>query len=78
MKQRSAQSLQTTSLCYSNAKSTLLVPLTFIKTKKTKQENFSFVHHFLFSIVHNSKIIQCAQILCKPNDCSANGELGVS
>ena len=43
-KQRSSKSLQTASLCYSNAKSTVKVPLTFNKVEKTKVENFDFVH----------------------------------
>ena len=43
-KQRSEKSLQTTSLCYSIAKSTLKTPLTFSKVEKTKLENFDFVH----------------------------------
>ena len=38
-KLRSAKTLQTTSLCYSNAKSTLKVPLTFSMVEKTKLEN---------------------------------------
>ena len=33
-----------TTLCYSIAKSTLYVPLTFLKIEKTKLENFNFVH----------------------------------
>ena len=77
------KSLQTTSLCYSIAKSTLKTPLTFSKVEKTKHENFDFVHllsssssffffFFFFSIKHNSKTIQCVQILRIPNDCSAN------
>ena len=45
---RSAKSLQTTFLCYSNAKSTLKVPLTFNKVEKTKLENFNFVQIFLY------------------------------
>ena len=44
MKQRSSKSLQTTYLCYSNAKSTLKVPLNFNKVEKTKLEIFNFVH----------------------------------
>ena len=45
-KQRSSKSLQTTctSLCYSNAKSAVKVPLTFNKVEKTKVENFDFVN----------------------------------
>ena len=44
MKQWELKSLQTTSLCYSNAtcKSTPKVPLTFNKLEKTKLENFDF------------------------------------
>ena len=54
-KQRSEKSLQTTSLCYSIAKSSLKPPLTFSKVEKTKRENFDFVHllssfFFFFSI----------------------------
>ena len=78
-KQRSEKSVQTTTLCYSIAKSTLKTPLTFSKVKKTKHENFDFVHllsssfFFLVSFIkHNSKTIQYVQILRKANDCSAN------
>ena len=84
-KQRSEKSLQTTSLCYSIAISTLKTPLTFSKVEKTKHENFDFVHllsssssffffFFFFFIKHNSKTIQCVQILNIPNDCSAHGD----
>ena len=47
-KQRSAKCLQTTSLGYSIAKSTLQVPLTFNKAEKTKRENVNFVHLLSF------------------------------
>ena len=47
-KQRSAKCFQTTSLCYSNAKSTLKVPLTLNKVEKTELENFDFVHLLSF------------------------------
>ena len=76
-KQRSEKSLQTTSLCYSIAKSTLKTPLRFSKVEKTKHENFDFVHLLSSSssfIKHNSKTIQCVQILNIPNDCSAHGD----
>ena len=43
-KQRGEKSLQTTSLCFSIAKSTLKIPLTFSKVEITKHENFDFVH----------------------------------
>ena len=60
-KQRSVKSLQTTFLSYSTAKSTPLVPLTFIKFKKTKRENFNFVYlrssYSFFSIMQSSKTI---------------------
>ena len=46
MKQRSSKSLQTISFCYSNAKCTVLVTLTFIKVAKNKQEDFNFVPPF--------------------------------
>ena len=36
-------SLQTMSLSYSNAKSTIKVPLTFNKVEKSKRESFDFV-----------------------------------
>ena len=75
-KQRSEKSLQTTSFCYSIAKSIRKTLLTFSKVEKTKHENFDFVHllslFFFFSIKHNSKTIRCMQILSIPNDCSAN------
>ena len=38
------KSLQTASLFYSNAKSTLKVPLTFNRVEKAKLKNFDFVH----------------------------------
>ena len=44
IKAEEAKSLHATSLCYSNTKSTLLVPLTFIKFEKTKHKNSNFVH----------------------------------
>ena len=74
-KQRSEKSLQTTSFCYSIAKSVLKTPLTFNKVKKTKHENFDFVHLLLSSssfIKHNSKTIRCVRLLRIPNDWSAN------
>ena len=54
-------------LYYSNARSTLLVLLAFIKFKKAKCENFNFAHRssfclsFFFSIKHNLKTIECMQ-----------------
>ena len=39
-------------LCYSNAKSTLLVLLTFIKFEKAKCEFFNFVHLLLLLFHH--------------------------
>ena len=73
MKQRSSKSLQTASLCYSNAKSTLLVLLTFNRVEKTKHKNFNFVHIFLFFIHRrNSKSVCCVRILNIPNNCFAN------
>ena len=76
MKQRSRQSLKTTSLSYSNAKSTVLIPLTFNRVKKTKRKNFDFVpflSYFLcfFLARRSSKRIWCMQILNIPHDCSA-------
>ena len=72
-KQRSEKSLQTTSFCYSIAKSILKTPPTFSKVEKTKHENFDFVHLLSSSFIkHNSKTIRCVQILNIPNDCSAN------
>ena len=41
---RSAKSVQTISLCYSSAKCTLNVLLTFNKVEKTKLENFDLVY----------------------------------
>ena len=76
MKQRSSKCLQTTSLSYSNAKSTLKVPLTFNTLEKTKHKNLNFIHLFssscFFLARHNSKSIWCMRILNIPNDCSAN------
>ena len=60
--------LQTTSLCYSNAKSTLKVLLTFNRVEKTKLEKFDFVHFLsFFFATHNSKSIRSLQILNIPN-----------
>ena len=78
LKQRSSKSLQTTSLCYCNAKSTLKVLLIFNKVDKTNVENLDFIHlvpsssSSFFLAKHNSKRIQSQQILNIPNDCSAN------
>ena len=78
MRQRSSKSLQTTSLRYSNAKSSPKALPTFSKVEKTKLENFNFVQLLSFSSSalffcrHNSKSILCLQILNLPNDCSAN------
>ena len=77
-KQRNEKSLETISLCYSIAKSTLKTPLTFSKVEKTKHENFAFVHllllssfvfffFFFCSVKHNSKIILFVKILNIPN-----------
>ena len=79
-KQRSAKSLQKTSLNYSNAKSSLQVPLTFNKVEKNKHKNFYFVHLLFLSAFfvcfflarHNSKDIRFTGILNIPNNCSAN------
>ena len=84
MKQRSSNSLRSASLCYSNAKSTLLVTLTFNRDERSKHKNFilfiffllllflsSFISSFFFAR-HNSKSIHFFQILNIPNDCSAN------
>ena len=43
MKQRSSKNLWETFHCYSNAKPTLLVPLTFNRFEKTKLKRFIFV-----------------------------------
>ena len=71
MKQRSSKSLQTTSLCCSNAKSTVKVPLTFNEVEKTKVVNFNFLHLFSFFYKNNSKSIWSLQISNIPNDCLA-------
>ena len=75
-KQRRWKGLQTTSLCYCNAKYTLKVPVTFNKVRKTKHKNFYlFIFFFFLSFFfarHNSKSIQSLWILNIPNDCSAN------
>ena len=54
-KQTNAKSLQSTTLCYSIAKSTVEVSLTFLKVEKTKHESFNFVS-FSFFIMHSSKL----------------------
>ena len=43
-KQRNSKSLQTTSLCYLNAKFTLKVPLTLDQVEKINCEDFDYVH----------------------------------
>ena len=62
MKQRSAKSLQTTSLCYSYAKSTAKILLTFIRVKNTKQKfqtrSFLSSSSFFFAR-HNTKYSVC-------------------
>ena len=62
------------SLCYSDAKSTVKVLLTFNKVEKTKNEILDFVHlhSFLCLARHISTTIQSLRILNIPNDCSAN------
>ena len=62
MEQRSSKSLQTTSPCYSNAKSALKVSLTFNKVEKTKLEiSILFIFFLLLSSFflakHNPKSI---------------------
>ena len=66
-KQRGEKSLQTTSLCYSIAKSTLKTPLTFSKVDKTKHENFDFVHLLSssFFLFLSSSITQELYGVCK-------------
>ena len=58
------KSIQTISLCYSDVKSPLLVPLTFNRVYKTKHENFNF-NHLLSSFLpmHKLKTIRSMQIL---------------
>ena len=53
--------LWTTSPCYSNPTSTLLVPLSFIKFKKVKHENSNFAYIFLLSFFAtcNLKTVWC-------------------
>ena len=63
-KQRSAKRLQTTSLSYSNAESTLKVTLTFNKVKKTKRENFNFVHLLSFFLSFSSGITGKLYCVC--------------
>ena len=53
-KQTSEKSLQTISLCNSNAKSTLLVLPNFIKFEKTKHENFNFAYSLQTTSLCNS------------------------
>ena len=67
-------------LCYSNAKSTLLVLLTFNKVKKPNHQTFDFVYLLLFLLSFflssspgiTQKSIRCMRILNIPNNCSAN------
>ena len=89
-KAEECKSLQTTSLCYSIAKSTPQVLLTFIKFQKTKHEYFNtvnFLSFFLllssYSATHNFKTIRHMwliyisndRIIYISNDCSAAGYL---
>ena len=62
---------------YSNAKSTLKVPLTFNKVVKIKRKNFDFVHlsfflSFFLFIKRNWKIILCMRTSNILNGCSAD------
>ena len=51
------ESLQTTSLCYCNAKPTLTVLLTFIKAEKTKCEILILVFFFLLILLFLSLLL---------------------
>ena len=64
------KSLQTTSLCYSNVKSTLSVPLTFNRVEKNKHENFYFCSSssFFFLVTNNSKLYSVCDYYNIPND----------
>ena len=74
-KQRSAKSIQTISLRYSSAKSTLKVLLNYNKVEKTEHENFDFVlllpltpgilEKYMYTVNANIKHTV-------PNDCFAN------
>ena len=64
IKQRSSKSLQNTSLCYSNAKSTLLVSLTFKRVEKTNH-NFNFVHPLSSSSSPGIHVTRKVYTLCK-------------
>ena len=73
-KQRSEKSLQTTSLCYSIAKSTLKTLLTFSEGQENQTCKFRFCSSsffFFFSIRHNSKTIWFVKILNIPNGWSS-------
>ena len=72
-KQRSANSLQITSICYFNAKSALLVLLTFIKVEKTKHEIFHFLILLLTICAHANKHVTAPgnmQVLMQSLFCS--------
>ena len=64
-KQRSAKSLQTTFFTYSNAKSTLKVPLTLIKVEKTKHQIFDFVHLSFFLSSYSSSATRKLYCVCE-------------
>ena len=76
------KSLQTTSLCYSNAQTTPKVSVIFNKIEKTKLETFHFVlllssstssfSSTSFLAKRNSKGIRSLQILNIPYNCLAN------
>ena len=56
------------------AKSTLWIPLTFLKSRKPKVKISIFKSCFsFFFVTHNSKTIRCMQILYLPSDYSATG-----
>ena len=78
MKQMSSKSIQATSFCQSDAKSTLLVPLTFIKGKKISKAKLSILFIFFLSFLHssftnkhNQNTIWCVRIIYMPNECFA-------
>ena len=64
MKQRSTKSLQTTFLCYSDAKSTLKVLLNFNMVEKAKLENLDFVHLSSFFIFLSSSPALTQKVYC--------------
>ena len=63
------------SLCYSNAKSTLKVLLTFNNVEKTKLENFDFVHLLTSFFLSFQNSIPKIQVFIREGKCTTAGNI---